>query len=109
VSASLDRIGDVLMAKGRLAEALVAYRRGLELAQEAGDTDPGRTGWQRDLAVSYHKIGSLEALAGNGSEARELLERGRAIIARLDHIAAYRAQWRSDLAKFDQALGSLGP
>ncbi|MBX9589474.1 MAG: hypothetical protein K2X43_09215 [Hyphomonadaceae bacterium] len=109
VSASLDRIGDVLLAKGQVREALATYRRGLDLAEEAAADDPTRTGWQRDLAVSYHKVGSLEAFGGNESEARELLERGRAIIARLDRIAAYQAQWRSDLAKFDQALGNLGP
>jgi tetratricopeptide (TPR) repeat protein len=109
VSVSHDRIGDVLLAKGKAADALVAYRRGLEIAEAAADGEPSRTGWQRDLAVSYHKVGSLEALGGNDSEARDLLERGRAIIARLDRIAAHQAQWRSDLAKFDQALGNLGP
>lgn len=109
VSVSLDRIGDVLIAKGKPAEALAAYHQGLELAEEAAGTDPARTGWQRDLAVSYHKVGSLEALGANDSEARELLERGRAIIARLDRIATYQAQWRSDLAKFDQALVNLDP
>jgi hypothetical protein len=109
VSVSHDRIGDVLLAKGKAADALVAYRRGLEIAEAAADAEPSRTGWQRDLAVSYHKVGSLEALGGNDSEARDLLERGRAIIARLDRIAAHQAQWRSDLAKFDQALGNLGP
>ena len=56
--------------------------------------------------MSYHKIGSLEAI-GNPGEARELLEKGRAIIDRHDRIAAYQAQWRSDLSKFDRALQSL--
>ena len=35
VSISLDRIGDVLLAKGKAGEALAAYRRGLEIAEEA--------------------------------------------------------------------------
>ena len=109
MSISFDRIGDVLLAKGKATDALAAYRRGLEIAEATADAEPARTGWQRDLAVSYHKVGSLETLGGNDSEARDLLERGRAIIARLDRIAAHQAQWRSDLAKFDQALGSLGP
>ena len=41
------------------------------------------------------------------SEARELLEKGRAIIARLARIAAHQAQWRSDLSRFDEVLKSL--
>ena len=66
-------------------------------------------GWQRDLAVSYHKIGSLEAIGQPEARRASCWRSGRAIIARLAQIAAYQAQWRSDLAKFDQALGSLGP
>jgi tetratricopeptide (TPR) repeat protein len=106
LSASHDRIGDALIAQGKLSEALVSYRRGLEIAEALARRDPGHAGWQRDLAVSYHKIGSLEAIS-NPSEARELLEKGRAIIDRLAQIAAYQAQWRSDLSRFDEVLKSL--
>jgi tetratricopeptide (TPR) repeat protein len=106
LSASHDRIGDALIAQGKLADALVSYRRGLEIAETLARRDPGHAGWQRDLAVSYHKIGSLEAI-GNPSEARELLEKGRAIIDRLAQIAAHQAQWRSDLSRFDEVLKTL--
>jgi hypothetical protein len=109
LSASLDRLGDALQAKGRVGEAMAALRRGLVIAQTLAAADPTKTAWQRDLAVSYHKVGSLEALGGNDGEARDLLERGRVIIARLDRIAGYQAQWRADLAKFDEALSRLGP
>ena len=51
-----------LIAKGKIAEALGSYRRGLEIAEALAERDPAHAGWQRDLAVSYHKIGSLEAL-----------------------------------------------
>jgi len=107
LSASHDRIGDVLIAEGRLEEALRSYRRGLAIAEALAKRDPADAGRQRDLAVSCHKIGSLEALENPG-EARELLEKGRAIIARLDGIAAHQAQWRSDLSKFDEVLRTLG-
>ena len=106
LAASHDRIGDVLIAEGKLADALQSYRRGMAVAEALARRDPGHAGWQRDLAVSYHKIGSLEALENPG-EARELLEKGRAIIARLDGIAARQAQWRSDLGKFDEVLRTL--
>ena len=78
----------------------------MEIAEALARRDPAHAGWQRDLAVSYHKIGSLEAI-GNPGEARELLEKGRAIIARLAGIAAHQAQWRSDLGKFDEVLRTL--
>ena len=103
LSVSHDRIGDILIAEGKLEEALQSYRRGMAIAEALAKRDPGHAGWQRDLAVSYHKIGSLEAI-GNPGEARELLEKGRAIIARLAGIAARQAQWHSDLSKFDEVL-----
>src|SRR5262249_61005747 len=105
-SAVHDRVGDALIALGRLEEALDSYRRGLAVAEALAERAPGHPGWQRDLAVSYHKIGSLEAIR-NPAEARELLERGRAIIDRLAQIAAHRAQWRSDLSRFDEVLRTL--
>ena len=107
LSTSHDRIGDALIAKGKLTEALVSYRHGLEIAEALAKRDPGHAGWQRDLAVSYHKIGCLEANRNPG-EARELLEKGRAIIDRLAQIAAHQAQWRSDLSRFDEVLKTLG-
>lgn len=106
LSVSYDRIGDILIALGRLEPALENYRQGMAIAEALAKRDPAHAGWQRDLAVSCHKIGSLEALR-NPAEARALLEKGRAIIARLDSIAAHQAQWRSDLSKFDEVLRSL--
>jgi tetratricopeptide (TPR) repeat protein len=106
LSASHDRIGDAEIARGRMQEALASYRRSTEIAEALVRRDPTHPGWQRDLAVSYHKLGSLQALEDPG-EAREALEKGRAIIARLAAIAAHQAQWRSDLAKFDDALRTL--
>jgi len=106
LAASHDRIGDVLIAGGKLKEALASYRRGLVVAEALAKRDPAHAGWQRDLAVSYHKIGSLVAI-DDPAEARELLEKGRAIIDRLARIAAYQAQWRSDLSRFDEVLKTL--
>jgi tetratricopeptide (TPR) repeat protein len=106
LSASHDRIGDVEIAQGRMQEALESYRRSTTIAEALVRRDPAHPGWQRDLAVSYHKLGSLQALE-DPAEAREALEKGRAIIARLAAIAAHQAQWRSDLSKFDDVLRSL--
>jgi tetratricopeptide (TPR) repeat protein len=108
LSTSYERLADVLHAQGKRTEALRLYRQGLEIAERlVTGSGLSEATFQRDLAVSYHKIGSLEAVRGNASEARELLEKGRAIIAQLDRIAAHQAQWRSDLSKFDAALKTV--
>jgi tetratricopeptide (TPR) repeat protein len=109
ISASLDRIGDVQAARSWREKALASYRAGLEIAEAVVAREPLRLDWQRDLAVTCHKVGLLEAQCGREAEAREALERGRAVVARLAHIARYQAQWRADLSKFDAALRTLGP
>lgn len=108
LSASYERLADVLHARGEADEALKTYRKGLDIAEKVmSSSGISEATQQRDLAVSYHKIGSLEALRGNEADARDLLEKGRAIIAQLDRIAAHSKQWRSDLSKFDQTLKTL--
>jgi tetratricopeptide (TPR) repeat protein len=108
-SVSLDRIGDALAARNRPEEALSSYRRALDIAEDLVARDPARLDWQRELAVSCHKVGLLEAQCGREAEAREALEQGKAIVARLAHIARFQAQWRADLSRFDAALRTLGP
>src|SRR5262245_13193657 len=88
-SVSLDRIGDALAARSRPEEALSSYRRALDIAKDVVARDPTRVDWQRDLAVSCHKVGLLEAQSGREAEAREVLEEGKAIVARLARIARF--------------------
>ena len=38
--------------------------------------DPSNTQWQRDLSVSYNKIGDVERQAGNLGAAQGLMRRG---------------------------------
>ena len=106
LSASHDRIGDALIAQGKLADALVSYRRGLEIAEALARRDPSA----RRLAARPGGQLPQDRLARGDrqpGEARELLEKGRAIIDRLAQIAAYQAQWRSDLSRFDEVLKTL--
>ncbi|MGY2499122.1 hypothetical protein, partial [Klebsiella pneumoniae] len=57
LAASYERAADALHALGKVDQALRKYRMGLEIAEHllgSGIPDPAA---QRDLAVSYHKIG----------------------------------------------------
>ena len=47
-----------------LAGALNSYRDSLAIAEHLAKSDPGNAGWQRDLSVSYAKLGSTFRLAG---------------------------------------------
>ena len=84
---------------GKLEEALAAIG--------AASPSPRAAGATRHVGLAARSRRQLpqDRLARGApatpSEARELLEKGRAIIARLDRIAAHQAQWRSDLSRFD--------
>jgi len=47
---SLDKIGDVRLATGRLSEAGDAYQHSLDIAQRLADDDPDNADYQRELA-----------------------------------------------------------
>lgn len=50
-------MGDVLLSMGNAPVALATYRLGLAIAEALVALDPSNTEWQRDLSVSYTKVG----------------------------------------------------
>jgi hypothetical protein len=56
---SYDRIGDVHSAQGDLSSALSSYKKALKIEEQLGARNPANTDWQRDLSVSYNKIGDM--------------------------------------------------
>ena len=71
LSVSHNKIGDVLVAQGNLAQALESYRASLAIAERLAGADPGNAGWQRDLSVSHERIGDVLAAQGNLPQALE--------------------------------------
>ena len=62
---SYNKVGDVLVAQGKLDEALKSYRDSLAIGERLAKADPSNTGWQRDLSVSYNKVGDVLVAQGN--------------------------------------------
>ena len=58
------KVGDVLVAQGDLPEALKTYRDGLAIRDRLAKSDPGNAGWQRDLSVSYDRVGDVLVAQG---------------------------------------------
>jgi hypothetical protein len=71
-----DRVGDVMVAQGKLQDALDAYQQSLNIRRTLGEQDKSNLGWQRDLIVSLYKVGTTTAKIGTRdsvSQAREFL------------------------------------
>ncbi len=61
------------VAQGDLAGALTSYRDSLAIADRLAKSDPGNAGWQRDLSVSYEKVGDVQVAQGDLAGRAELL------------------------------------
>ena len=62
-------LGDIKQQRGDLSGALKSYNDGLAIADRLATSDPGNAGWQRDLSVSYDKVGGVQEAQGNLSGA----------------------------------------
>jgi tetratricopeptide (TPR) repeat protein len=60
LAVAYNRVGDVLVAQGNLPEALKSYRESPAIFDRLAKVDPGNAGWQRDLAVSYGRVATVE-------------------------------------------------
>ena len=70
---SYDCVGDVMAAQGDLPEALKSFRDGLAISERLARADPSNAGWQRDLSVSYDRIGDVLEGAGQAARGAEIL------------------------------------
>jgi hypothetical protein len=49
----------VLVAQGKLDEALKAYRESLAIRERLAAADRSNTEWQRGLSISYNNVGDV--------------------------------------------------
>ena len=55
-AAMLSNLGNVLVAQGKLQDALEAYQQSLTICRTLAEQDKSNSGWQSDLSVSYEKV-----------------------------------------------------
>src|SRR5439155_1152448 len=70
LAAAHSRVGDVLQAQGKLAEAQAAFGEGLAISRRLAEQDPSNAGWQRDLAVAHSRVGDVLQAQGKLAEAQ---------------------------------------
>jgi len=93
-----QQIGDVLLARGNLAGALLAYREKIAICQRIVATDPSDAGWQHDLASAHCLVGGILEDEGDFSDALEAYQKNQAIMERLVAANPSNVQWRNDLS-----------
>ena len=97
-------IGDFRVSRGELDPAHTAYDQGLRIAERLAKSDPGNAGWQRDLSVSYNKVGDVLVDQGRPARGAESLSR------QPRHLAAWHTLWTLiQIGDFRVSRGELSP
>ena len=71
---------------------------GLAIRDRLAKSDPGNAGWQRDLSVSYDRVGDVQVAQGDLAGARKSYRDSLAIRDRLAKSDPGNAGWQRDLS-----------
>ena len=97
----------MLVEQGKLDEALKAYRDGLAIRERLAAADRSNAEWQRDLSVSYDKVGDVLVAQGKLDEALKAYRDGLAIRERLAAADRSNTQWQRDLSISYNKVGDV--
>jgi Flp pilus assembly protein TadD len=90
-------VAQCLAGLGQLEPATGELRQAVTLGRELAAADPTNASWQRDLSVSYNKLGDVQLAQGNLAGAQASFEESRQIRARLAAADPTNAEWQADL------------
>ena len=99
--------GDWLDARGKTADANVAFRECLKISRRLAELDPGNAGWQRELAVAHGRMGGVLESQGNLTGALESFGEFLKISRRLAELDPGNAGWQGDLAVAHSKVGGV--
>jgi tetratricopeptide (TPR) repeat protein len=100
-------LGNILMSRGDLSGALKYYKDGLAIADSLAKSDPGNAGWQRDLSVSFERIGDVQKAQGDLSGALGSYSDSLAIRDKLAKSDPGNAGWQRDLSVSFNKIGDM--
>ncbi|MGH8932429.1 MAG: AAA family ATPase, partial [Egibacteraceae bacterium] len=102
-----DLEGQADLACGLTDKAIKTYGKLLKIFRSRADAEPDRADYQRDLSVSYNKLGDLMIAVGRGDEAARLYQQSLDIFRRLADAEPDRADYQRDLSISYNRLGAL--
>ena len=86
---------------------LDAYQARHNIIERLAAQDPGNAGWQRDLSVSFNKIGEVQSAKGDLDGALKAYQEDLAIAQKLAAQDPGNAGWQRDLIVSNVKLGEI--
>ncbi len=99
--------GDAWVTAGQSKQALAAYGQARDAVQRLLASDPGHAEWQRDLSVSFNKIGDVLVAQGDLSGALKVYRGGLSIRQKLAASDPGHAGWQRDLSVSFDKIGDV--
>jgi tetratricopeptide (TPR) repeat protein len=106
-AAVADQEAQAHLALGFMDRAVARYTQLQTLRERLAAAEPQRADYQRDLSVSYIKVGDLYRALGQGEQAREAYLQALAIHERLAAAEPQRADYQRDLSVSYERMGDL--
>jgi tetratricopeptide (TPR) repeat protein len=103
----LGTVATYLQERAAVAEVLPLYERARGIFGRLAAAEPERADYQRDLSVSYIKMGDLFSALGQGEDARQAFGKSLAIAERLAQAEPERADYQRDLSISYIKMGDL--
>ena len=103
----LDALIPLYSNVGNSSQARELANRLLGLTKVRAGADKANTEWQRDLSVSYDKIGDLQNAEGKRADALASYQAGLTIRKRLAELDKANTQWQRDLSVSYDRIGDL--
>ena len=100
-------MGDILVQRGDLAEALENYHEASAEADRLAKTKPGNAFWQRNLSSSYERVGAVLMARGNVQDALKSFRDSLAIAEGLASAHPNDAGLQRDLSMSYVHVGDL--
>ena len=88
---------DILLALGDNRKAFEKYRQGQSLLEQLVKAEPDNLNLQRDLSVSYERVGDMHLKSGDNAAALKAYQDGLAIAKRLAELDPNHTGWQRDL------------
>jgi tetratricopeptide (TPR) repeat protein len=102
-----DDEAQALMALGATSQAVERYVELVRDHEALAASDPGRADYQRDVSVSYEKLGDLQQTLGDGDQALKLFTASLEIRERLAAAEPGRADYQRDVSVSYNKLGDM--
>ena len=106
------KVGNILMARGDLVEALESYRDGLAVADRLAEAEPENAAWQHKTTQIFIKVGDVLMAQGNFAEALNSYRDALPVADRLAKSDPENADWQRNLSlaynKIGDALAAGG-